>query len=73
MFKVNSRNTKRRCDMFRVNKNDGSAITSFCSGVDKVSQHKFPANIYLFKVNNIDTRIRCEICSKLTMKTKKTR
>ena len=26
------------------------------------------ANIYLFKVNNIDTRIRCEICSELTMK-----
>ena len=29
----------------------------------------FPANIYLFKVNNCDTRKRCEICSKLTIKT----
>ena len=28
----------------------------------------FPANIYLFKVNNRNTRKRCEICSKLTMK-----
>ena len=26
-------------------------------------------NIYLFKVNNKHTRKRCEICSKLTIKT----
>ena len=29
----------------------------------------FPAKIYLFKVNNRNTRKRCEICSKLTIKT----
>ena len=28
-----------------------------------------PANIYLFKVNNRNTWKRCEICSKLTIKT----
>ena len=28
-----------------------------------------PANIYLFKVNNKNTRKRCEICSTLTIKT----
>ena len=28
-----------------------------------------PANIYLFKVNKRNTRKRCEICSKLTIKT----
>ena len=28
-----------------------------------------PAGIYLLKVNNINTRTRCEICSKLTIKT----
>ena len=28
-----------------------------------------PANIYLFKVNNGNTRTKCEICSKLTIKT----
>ena len=28
-----------------------------------------PAGIYLFKVNNRNTRTRCEICSKLTIKT----
>ena len=27
------------------------------------------AYIYLFKVNNTNTRKRCEICSKLTIKT----
>ena len=30
---------------------------------------KHPANIYLFKVNNRNTRKRCEICSRLTIKT----
>ena len=29
----------------------------------------FPANIYLFKVNNRNTRKRRETCSKLTIKT----
>ena len=29
----------------------------------------YPDGIYLFKVNNRNTRTRCEICSKLTIKT----
>ena len=29
----------------------------------------FPANIYLFKFNSTSSRKRCEICSKLTIKT----
>ena len=29
----------------------------------------YPAGIYLFKVNNRNTRTRCEICSKLTINT----
>ena len=29
----------------------------------------YPAGIYLLKVNNRNTRTRCEICSKLTIKT----
>ena len=33
------------------------------------ADYLFPANIYLFKVNNRNTRKRCEICSKLTIKT----
>ena len=34
-----------------------------------LSQTTFSANIYLFKVNNRDTRKRYQICSKLTVKT----
>ena len=30
--------------------------------------NNFPANIYLFKVNNRNTRKRCDICSTLTIK-----
>ena len=34
-----------------------------------VSQgRKIPAGIYLLKVNNRNTRTRCQICSKLTIK-----
>ena len=29
---------------------------------------KFPANIYLFKITNRNTRKRCELCSQLTIK-----
>ena len=28
----------------------------------------YPAGNYMFKVNNRNTRLRCEICSKLTIK-----
>ena len=34
-----------------------------------LNQIHFPADNYMFKVNNRDTETRCEICSKLTMKT----
>ena len=33
----------------------------------------FPAEIYLFKVNNVNTRTMCEIFSKLTIKTSERR
>ena len=32
------------------------------------SMGKYPAGNYMFKVNNRNTRARCEICSKLTIK-----
>ena len=35
--------------------------------------YKNPANIYLFKFNNKDTRKSCETCSKLTIETLKRR
>ena len=33
-----------------------------------IEDHSIPANIYLFKVNNRNTRKRCEIFSKFTIK-----
>ena len=36
---------------------------------DTVSWSYFPAGIYLLKVNDRNTRTKCEICSKLTIKT----
>ena len=33
--------------------------------------HNYPASIYMFKVNNKNTTTRCEICSKLTIKTRR--
>ena len=38
------------------------------SYVFKVFLRTNPANIYVFKVNNRNTRKRCEICSKFTIK-----
>ena len=35
----------------------------------RVKSQIFSAGIYLFKYNNRNTRTRCEICSKLTIKT----
>ena len=37
--------------------------------LDKRINQFNPAGIYLFKVNNINTRARYEICLKLTIKT----
>ena len=33
MLKVNTRNTRRKCDMFKVNNNDSRTMTPFCSSV----------------------------------------
>ena len=35
---------------------------------DIPTHRRYPANIYLFKVNNINIRKRCEIYSRLTIK-----
>ena len=67
MFKVNNRNTRRRCDMFKVNNNNSRVMTLSCSGVESVVTRV--CSKYLpVQGNDIDTRIRCEICSELTMK-----
>ena len=42
-------------------------------GKEKGALRANPANIYLFKFNNGNTRKRCEICSKITIKTQERR
>ena len=76
MFKVNNKIRERhhwhRSDVFTVNFEHVSNLFSCVSVVDfeqiKVSWEGsyLPAGIYLLKVNNRNTKTRCEICSKLT-------
>ena len=50
--------------------NSGRLLDVNCLGNNTASKmFDSPANIYLFKVNNRNTRKRCEICWKLTIKT----
>ena len=51
--------------MFKVNKIKLTIVIKFTAHEVKQS----PAGIYLLKVNNRNSRKRCEICSKLTIKT----
>ena len=67
MFTINSRNTRTRCHLFKINYKNSRVMISLCLGLDWVPWHSFKTNIYLLKVNNIYTRIRRGICSKLTM------
>ena len=39
-------------------------------GLLKHRNKRWPAGIYLFRVNDGNTRTMCEICSKLTIKTR---
>ena len=47
-------------------------LNVFCTFNLRPVSRGYSANIYLFKVNKINARKRCEICSKLTIKTPKT-
>ena len=51
--------------------NKSPVVTSSTKNLNlsKVLKCHIPAGIYLFKVNNRNTRARCEICSKLTINT----
>ena len=42
---------------------------SFCYTQKSTKDKYTPAGNYMFKVNNRNIRARCEICSKLTIKT----
>ena len=45
------------------------AIAALISVFNRFWGGRSPANIYLFKFNNRNTRKKCEMCSKLTIKT----
>ena len=45
------------------------SVEVFSHWFNSVSHKDYPANIYMFKVNNRNTRKMCEICSKLIIKT----
>ena len=65
-FKMNDKKTQRlfrRYNLFKI---------SFLLQYDyfmNLNQNIRPANIFLFQDNNRNSRKRCEICSKLTIKT----
>ena len=50
---------------------DNLIVTDYRHYITKTLHHQrhYRASIYLFKVNNRNTRKRCKICSKLTIKT----
>ena len=52
---------------------DWSSLTPIDANISPSSTRNInstmPASNYMFKVNNRNTRTRCEICSKLTIKT----
>ena len=57
-------------------KKNACIMTSDVGIIDLIFSETFfpdPGGIYLLKVNNRNTRTRCEICSKLTIKTPKRR
>ena len=43
-------------------------LLKICQDLQLKFPENVPAGIYLFKVNNRNTRTRCELCSKLTIK-----
>ena len=62
--------------LYAVRRTCGEKATckDICTDPKLRKQGKFlavlhPAGFYMFKVNNRNTRARCEICSKLTIKT----
>ena len=62
ILRLNKKIPRINKNIHNMNKND--------KGLDDAKYNtNYPANIYLFKVNNRSTRKRSEICSKLTIKT----
>ena len=61
-----------RFQQLRYNSSDASTVcpADYDTGKGEMCQQfSFQANICLFKINNRNTTKKCEICSKLTIKT----
>ena len=54
---------------FIISKPFGSVSKNFMNASATLQNGFQPTRKYIFKVNNRNTRTRCEICSKLTKKT----
>ena len=61
------RNVNFESKLKRVQYNTFLAITGAIQATNKDSI--YPVGNFMFKINNKNTRARCEICSKLTVKT----
>ena len=56
-------------NQFLITKIHNGHVTKLVATQSSSSVRNKPINIYMFKFNNRNTRTRCEICSKLTIKT----
>ena len=56
------------CSRKSLRKSDYSSLAFSRSSISIKMWKVFPSGIYLLKVNNRNTRTRCEVCSKLTLK-----
>ena len=65
LSKVNNRKTRKICSKLTIETQE----KDHCCQEYSKSAIEFPADIYLLKFNNRNTRTRCEICSKLAIKT----
>ena len=77
MFKVNKRNNRKKIERDKYKDKD-TQLTFTCSkstvetpdkGVKRIRRYQYPANICLFKVNDINHRKKCGISSKRTVQT----
>ena len=59
----------RTYNMSFLNYNRVNVTVTVSLESSKREEKSFPANSYLFKINNRNTRKRCKICGKLTVKT----
>ena len=68
-LRIETKKNRMESNLYVTIKQMENAFDQRVAAIKSLSQNSQPANSYLFKVNNRNTRKRCEICSKLTTKT----